>query len=95
VHNRSAHDNHTIDALLNDLATNKAEVADMAAADAIIRYNDWIGWPGHALSPAGVAATAKVISAWNAMLCAAAERRVQVRRHLHQVQWRQRDPAIR
>lgn len=39
----------------------------------INRYNDWNGWPGHDLSPAGVAVTAKVIKAWNAMICGAAE----------------------
>jgi lysophospholipase L1-like esterase len=38
----------------------------------INRYNDWNGWPGHDLPPAGLAATAKVIAAWNAMLCTAA-----------------------
>jgi len=37
------------------------------------RYNDWNGWPGHDLSAAGVAATAKVIKAWNRMICEAAE----------------------
>jgi lysophospholipase L1-like esterase len=142
VHNRSAHDGHTIDDLLErDLAGNEEVTNDLEAADAIIvgiahndvpmnrdddacdgaggdnpnwskftdeciatevarftpkytrafeqiaalregkptvlrtvnRYNDWIGWPGHQLSAEGVAATAKVIKAWNKMLCAAAE----------------------
>ena len=39
----------------------------------INRYNDWNGWPGHDLSTEGVAATAKVIKAWNTMICGAAE----------------------
>jgi lysophospholipase L1-like esterase len=39
----------------------------------INRYNDWIGWPGHALSPAGIAATVAVVKAWNQMICRAAE----------------------
>ena len=39
----------------------------------INRYNDWIGWPGHELPAAGVAATAAVIKAWNEMICTAAE----------------------
>jgi lysophospholipase L1-like esterase len=39
---------------------------------ALNRYNDWNGWAGHPLSPEGVAATAKVIAAWNAMICDAA-----------------------
>jgi lysophospholipase L1-like esterase len=39
----------------------------------INRYNDWNGWPGHELSPEGVAATAAVIAAWNDMICGAAE----------------------
>jgi lysophospholipase L1-like esterase len=142
VHNRSAHDGHTIDDLLErDLAGNEQLVEDLKSADAIIvgiahndapmnrdddacdgaggenpdwskftdeciatevarftpkyssafqqiaalregkptlfrtinRYNDWIGWPGHDLSRKGVAATAKVIKAWNKMLCGAAE----------------------
>lgn len=38
----------------------------------INRYNDWIGWPGHGVTPTGVKTTAKVIAAWNTMLCAAA-----------------------
>ena len=40
----------------------------------INRYNDWNGWPGQELTPEGVATTAKVIAAWNEMLCAAAEK---------------------
>ena len=39
----------------------------------INRYNDWNGWPGHDLSSKGLAATTKVIAAWNDMICAAAE----------------------
>jgi lysophospholipase L1-like esterase len=39
----------------------------------INRYNDWIGWPNHEVSKAGVAATAAVIKAWNEMICNAAE----------------------
>lgn len=39
----------------------------------INRYNDWIGWPGHELPPDGIAAAATVISAWNEMICHAAE----------------------
>ncbi|HSL77078.1 MAG TPA: SGNH/GDSL hydrolase family protein [Candidatus Limnocylindrales bacterium] len=38
----------------------------------INRYNDWIGWPGHELPAAGVEATARVIKAWNAVICGAA-----------------------
>jgi len=39
----------------------------------INRYNDWNGWPGHDLSTAGLKVTVKVIAAWNAMICKAAE----------------------
>jgi lysophospholipase L1-like esterase len=39
----------------------------------INRYNDWIGWPGHDLPPAGIEATARVIKAWNAVICGAAQ----------------------
>lgn len=39
----------------------------------IDRYNDWNGWPGHDLSAQGVVVTAKVIKAWNKMICGAAE----------------------
>jgi len=39
----------------------------------INRYNDWNGWPGHDLSAAGLKVTVKVIAAWNAMICKAAE----------------------
>lgn len=39
----------------------------------INRYNDWIGWPGHELSPEGIEATRLVIDAWNEMFCKAAQ----------------------
>jgi lysophospholipase L1-like esterase len=39
----------------------------------INRYNDWNGWPDHDLSAAGVAATVKIIKAWNEMICGAAK----------------------
>lgn len=39
----------------------------------INRYNDWIGWPGHDVPPAGIEATARVIRAWNAVICGAAQ----------------------
>lgn len=39
----------------------------------INRYNDWIGWPGHDLPAAGIEATARVIKAWNAVICGAAQ----------------------
>lgn len=55
-----------------------SRIADARAGEPTIlltinRYNDWIGWPDHDLPPEGVAATARVIEAWNGMLCAAAE----------------------
>ena len=56
-----------------------ARVAELRAGKPTIlrtinRYNDWNGWPGHELSAEGLAATVKVIDAWNAMICAAAEK---------------------
>jgi lysophospholipase L1-like esterase len=39
----------------------------------INRYNDWIGWPAHPPPAEGVEATARVIAAWNEMLCSVAE----------------------
>jgi lysophospholipase L1-like esterase len=39
----------------------------------INRYNDWIGWPEHAPPADGIAATARIIAAWNDMICTAAE----------------------
>ena len=55
-----------------------ARVAELRAGKPTIlrminRYNDWTGWPGHELPPKGVAATVKVIAAWNEMMCTAAE----------------------
>jgi len=55
-----------------------ARVAELRAGKptlmlTINRYNDWNGWPGHDLSPEGLAATVKVIAAWNEMICSAAE----------------------
>jgi lysophospholipase L1-like esterase len=38
----------------------------------INRYNDWIGGPGHDLSPEGIEATRLVIDAWDEMICKAA-----------------------
>ena len=37
------------------------------------RYDDWIGWPGHTLSPEAIAAARLVLDGWNAMICRAAE----------------------
>jgi lysophospholipase L1-like esterase len=56
-----------------------ARVAELRAGKPTIlrtinRYNDWNGWPSHDLSANGLAATVKVIDAWNSMLCAAAEK---------------------
>ena len=53
-------------------------IAEMRAGKPTIlrtinRYNDWIGWPGHDLSAAGIAATSAVVAAWNDMICGAAE----------------------
>ncbi len=39
----------------------------------INRYNDWIGWTAQDLPPEATAATARVIAAWNSMICGAAE----------------------
>jgi len=38
------------------------------------RYNDWIGWPDGNLTPTEDRRTAVMMNAWNAMLCASAER---------------------
>ncbi len=38
------------------------------------RYNDWIGWPEGNLTPAEDRRTAVMMDAWNAMVCASAER---------------------
>lgn len=38
------------------------------------RYNDWIGWPAGNLTPTEDRRTAVMMDAWNAMLCASAER---------------------
>jgi lysophospholipase L1-like esterase len=35
----------------------------------IDRYNDWIGWPGHDISAAGIRVTSTVIAAWNQAIC--------------------------
>ena len=40
---------------------------------AINRYNDWIGWPGQELPPEATDATARIVAAWNEMICGAAE----------------------
>jgi GDSL-like Lipase/Acylhydrolase family len=40
----------------------------------INRYNDWIGWAEGNLGPQEEQKTAMVVTAWNAMLCDAAER---------------------
>ena len=55
-----------------------AKVAELRAGKPTIlrtinRYNDWIGWPEHLPPAAGIAATARVIAAWNDMICTAAE----------------------
>ena len=39
----------------------------------INRYNDWIGWPQHPPPEEGIEATAKIVAAWNEMICGAAE----------------------
>jgi lysophospholipase L1-like esterase len=53
------------------------QVAELRAGKPTIlltinRYNDWNGWPGHDLSALGVKVTAKVIAAWNDLICGTA-----------------------
>ena len=56
-----------------------ARIAELRAGKPTIlrtinRYNDWNGWPGHDITPKGLAATVRIIAAWNEMICAAAEK---------------------